>query len=275
MRVRLLMIVLLALPGCLTLGQVALGETLQVVRSIDLPPEFEYGLTMDLAWDGEHLWVTTLFGEAAIYELEPSDGSVVSSFVIAPPNHHGLAWDGAYLWNTVTMVHGGLPIDTEPDYVEQRSTDGTLVSSFLAPYSPDAIFQGATWDGSYLWLSASNRGLILQVDPADGSLIQSLPSPAADLRGLAWDGNSLWAVDGANDLIYRLSTSGDVLGTWDTPGRNSWGITFDGEHLWVSDDQAKKIFQLVVPEPSSLTILGIGAGSLLVLAWQRRRHCRS
>ncbi len=268
--------------------------TLRIIHSIDFADQSWWGY--DLAWDGQLLWASistppSTGGGPTVYQatfgLDPSDGSVVSAFLLPIDFRYGLTWDGNSFWTTVLGVD--FP-DTAGDDILQVSPDGTILTSFAAPYSPNAAPGGAAWDGTYLWISDFQRQEILQVDPANGALIASFPSPGPRPFGLTWDGSSLWVVDGEEDLVYRIDTLGNVLGSWSTPASDSggprldgqdlwgpgpWGITFDGQYLWILDNDAGKIFQVVIPEPSSLGLLGIGAGSLLVLAWRRRHRAGS
>lgn len=87
--------------------------------------------------------------------------------------------------------------------------------------------------------------------------------------GLAWDGTSLFSVDGETNNIFQLDTSGNVLQEWSTPLADPFGITFDGEYFWVLDNATNRIHQLVVPEPSSVVLLGLGVAVLLAFGYRR------
>lgn len=52
-----------------------------------------------LAWDGSSLWLATRDAKK-IWQIDPSDGSVINSFPSPNVNPEGLAWDGQYLWNS-------------------------------------------------------------------------------------------------------------------------------------------------------------------------------
>ena len=50
-----------------------------------------------LAWDGEHLWVSK--GEGMrIYEIDPSNGSVIRAITSSGDKTFGMTWQGPYLW---------------------------------------------------------------------------------------------------------------------------------------------------------------------------------
>lgn len=255
----------------------AVAGTLQIVHSIDLPFEPGAGLSYDLGWDGQHIWALTidLLWGFQTYQLDPSDGDVLSSFEMEPPNTWGLTWDGNHLWHTVTLLDGGStvpPRPDDPDSIQRRSTDGTLISSVLAPNSPRAMLTGATWDGQHLWVSDAENNVVSQVQPADGRVMGSFASPDEIPLGLAWDGTFLWLVGGANQVLYQIDTGGNVVETWTSAARKPFGITFDGQDLWVSDNATGKILRLVMPEPPTLALLGCAIVSLACVSWRRRKR---
>ncbi len=51
----------------------------------------------DLAWDGTSLWHSNTADEV-IYEIDPNDGSILSSFASPGQNCSGVAFDGEFLW---------------------------------------------------------------------------------------------------------------------------------------------------------------------------------
>jgi hypothetical protein len=122
-----------------------------------------------LAWDSnrQHLWVGAMmdldaagFGDGEIFEIDPVEGIVVSSFATVlltqdeeplPGLINGLAFD-AYsdtLWfSPLEAVH-----------VYQVTVEGVLVSSFALPF-PLAIWNaGLAFDANHLWLSLRTGGI--------------------------------------------------------------------------------------------------------------------
>lgn len=67
------------------------------ISSIPAPAARPHGL----GWDGTYLWATTMdddfFDNSTIWQLDSSDGSVITSFA-APEFTHDLTWGGGYLW---------------------------------------------------------------------------------------------------------------------------------------------------------------------------------
>ena len=108
--------------GILLLPALALGAS--VVSSFDAP---DTGIS-GLAWDGTSLWAvdgTTQY----VYQLDPSDGTVLSSFYITDqtptynPVPGGLVWQGSTLY--VCMYYS-----TNYGVVYRYDSSGTLLGEF-------------------------------------------------------------------------------------------------------------------------------------------------
>ncbi len=201
------------------------GET--VVGSIPAP-DYAGALT----WDGASLWCG-MYGPSGstVYELDPADGTVLSSFTGQGDDSYGLAWDGTALWQLDSYNY---------DLLFRMNTSGGLLDSIP---SITTYMAGLTWDGTYLWCAAyyDPDGWIYQIDPATGLEVHSFDAPANQPWGLAFDGTDLWYVNddfsGEEAIIYRLDTAdGTVLEQFDSPGANPRGLTWDGTYLWVCAD---------------------------------------
>jgi len=273
MRTRFLLTVVIASVGVAICNQGAVAASLEIIRSIDFPAADAAGT--GIAWDGQHLWATMWdpVNGRLTYELDPADGSVVSSFEpLGPGTYAGHTWDGTHLWITEN------PPDGFPDYIHKLSTDGTVAESFLAPNSPDAYLTGAAWDGSYLWVSDPLQREIMQVDPLDMTVLTSFAFPFVG-GALAWDGSHLWCLSGGNRAVFQLDTSGNVLETWSLPDiiafGNPAGLAFDDEHFWILANGETpaagvtipaRIYQVAIPEPASIVLLATGAISVIAFA---------
>ncbi len=254
---------------CLSiLSPVSRGGTMSVVHSIDVK-DYD-GVPDDITWDGENLWILISIpdghmSEDGIDELDPIDGTVLSQIRFPFMNHWGIAWDGTHLLvsNVVQTVEAP---DTLDDPLVKYTPDGTLVGSISVPHSPDAQTKGVTWDGNSLWILDSRHLDITQTNPENGEIISSFSTPGVSPDSLTWDGTSLWCIDeeaGGDRLIYQMDTSGNIIDTWSPPGTNPSGLAFDGQYLWVLDNDADKIFQVVVPEPSTFVLIAMGVVCIL------------
>lgn len=119
--------------------------------------------------------------------------------------------------------------------------------------------QGLSWDGTYLWCSEILWGMIYQLNPEDGSVINSFSAPGNFVEGLSWDGTNLWAVDNDGgpyeaNVLYKLNPAdGSIVSSFELDGL-VWvhGITWDGQYLWVIDFDTHLIYKV---DPDSGDIL--------------------
>jgi len=120
--------------------------------------------------------------------------------------------------------------------------------------SPDSGITGLAWDNGYLWAafhysySALYKGKIIKFD-MQGKIITSFDAPgsksndAAYTTGLAFDGTYLWNINYSDDILYKLSTSGEVIASYEILDASS-GIAYDNGNLWVSNVRSNKIYKI-------------------------------
>jgi hypothetical protein len=214
-----------------------------VIHQIPSPDTYSNGL----AWDGQSLWNCGAF-TSMMYELDPSDGTVLTSYDTGIAGLRGLAFGDDHLWVSSW--------NTETIY-KLVPADGTIVHSFPAPFAgkPD----GLAWDNGVLWI-AEEDGLIYRVDSESGQVLSSIPPPPGccfNPRGLAWDATNLWAGYQTVGLIYKLDPAdGSVRDVFDSPsGPFQQGLTFDGRYLW-STGGDNIIYQLAVGCQASIQVRG-------------------
>jgi streptogramin lyase len=197
-----------------------------------LAPE---GFPRGLAWDGSSLWVVAGTNPElpVIYELDPADGSVRSSFAAPGPGHRDLAWDGEALWYS---AHGTRSI------YRLDPADGSVLSQFGAPVGGEGHPRGLAWDGTHLWHAdaSSPERRIFRLSPEDGEVLEEFTSPVTLPMALEWDGSHLWVSQLSEprpSRVVRFDTSGDVVQTIPSPRDLTGGVAWDadGGFLWVSD----------------------------------------
>lgn len=125
------------------------------------------------------------------------------------------------------------------------SINAQVIKTIPAPNYP----YGLTFDGTNLWVgtSSTNSDQIWKIDPADGSVLGSIPVPfipatgSYTVKALAFDGQNLWVFEdlpSANhpDKFYKVDpNSGAVLKTLNSPENNYiGGMDYFDDHIWYS-----------------------------------------
>ena len=126
----------------------------------------------------------------------------------------------------------------------------------------------------------------------------------ADIDAIAFDGSDvLYGIDDTNDELVTLNTTtgaiASVTGSLGIATSSEQGLSFDSNgNLWLMNEGDQSLYTLNlstgaatfqadlgddfeslaiidVPEPSSLTLLGVGIGMMGLAGWRRRRRTQS
>lgn len=218
-----------------------MGAPIVVVDSFAAPST----LTRDLAVGNGVLWATGTLDGNTIYELDPADGSVISSFASPGISPFGIAWDGTNLWHS----------DANTDRIYKLTTAGSVVSSFAAP-TTSIVSLDFDADG-FLWAADSGLDQLHQIDPSDGSVIvtHSTSFPATySISGVSVLDGDLWVSLTSTtspftaDTIRRLAMAdGSQLDVFDGNRRDLLDLSWDPPFLWVISIDNDTIYKTEVP----------------------------
>jgi hypothetical protein len=155
--------------------------TMQPLRTFRLPDSiYPDAASWGLTWDGNHLWHSQ-YARGMIFELDTTDGSVLSSF--APPDSWimGIEFDGQYLWGVSTQTDRAFVMSLPSGAVVQTY-------SWQVPYS-----LGMTLVNGYMWCVSTKppmgTGRVYKVDVGQAALadnpeggpaqrsVRSVPNP--------------------------------------------------------------------------------------------------
>ncbi len=132
-----------------------------------------------LAWDGEHLWITSE-GAEKIVAVDPESGAITREIPFPIAATGGSAWDGTSLWQLAYAERKIYQIDRD---------SGTIRGSIKAP--GQGICSGMTFDGSHFWLANPDEKKLFRID-REGAVVAVYPG-LYETTGLAWDGRHLWS----------------------------------------------------------------------------------
>lgn len=127
-----------------------------------------------------------------------------------------------------------------------------IIKTIPAPNYP----YGLAYDGTNLWVgtSSTNSNKIWKIDPANGTVLDSItvpfipPSGSYTVKALAWDGQYLWVfmdLPSAHhpDKFYKVNpNTGAVLKTLNSP-ENDYigGMDYFDNHIWYSQYYANQV----------------------------------
>jgi hypothetical protein len=219
-------------------------ETRRIVRKIGTG----LGLTWSLAWDGQYIWTSTLWGH--VYKLNSQTGQVLDDFTLT----------GSPTWGTPSQPWG-MTFDDEGymwlvDFAERKvfkvnPTTRAIIYSFDTPYPTEGGCKGLAWDGTYLNVMGWVSPAIYQMTKT-GALVNTINLDHGGGGGLAWDGEHFWLPEGGGHIL-KYDKYGHQVGWIYPASEGTWDMTWDGEYLWASQRTNEnwpdeKIFQLEVLE---------------------------
>ncbi len=119
--------------------------------------------------------------------------------------------------------------------------------------APEA-FRGLTFGGGHLWSIDGKRKLLLQIDPASGLVVSTLPFGVKNAGALSWVAGLFWCIGGDGRTLNQVDViSGKTLkqfgsfpgsgflGYGGSPspdsGPNFRALAWDGKYLWAASEE--------------------------------------
>ncbi len=215
---------LLALLVLLLISISAKAQALNIIHTIPSPA----GLSLDLAFDGQDLWVGNGYTDSLVYKISTIDGNVLKTLTKDPNlSPAGLTFANGYLYMT----------DTGPSLIHKvDTTDGTFVETYNAPFDMSGYPSGLTWDGASFWLIEAITGALYQLD-TNFEVIQVINGEIGSFgSGLAFINGNLWFTENLTDILYEMDTTDfEIQQQFDiTQEIYPNGLAFDGQYLWLA-----------------------------------------
>ena len=208
----------------------ALAVSGDVVKEFSTPGRCPTGLTYDAKT--KTLWLADRMSDK-LYQINPKDGSVLSTIDAPDYQIEGLAMDGDKLW----------AMDVENCRAYLVNPKSGVTERTIKVYGSQP--KGLAFDGKYLWTGSLKAGKLYKINPADGTTVATYRTPSKETCGLTFDGKYLWVSDRMTDEIYMVTPAdGRVLMTLKSPSQFPRGLAFDGEFIWNVDYQSDKLYQI-------------------------------
>jgi DNA-binding beta-propeller fold protein YncE len=251
----------IAFVSLLVMSKAVLGVPIWSVVTSYPYPQVNNGSSSALAYDGSNLLFLTQQPWAEdIYFLQPLTGAVVRQITPAGNLTIGsMTWDGQYIRVSNVTIGSGTVNSIDP-------FTGAQVGSIPVPAGAGERIEGLAYDGYSLFLTDISE--VFEVDPATGALRNSYVTGYL-MFGLEWVGDNILfgAVPDKRQIVAFDKSTGVTIYSFGAPGSGDpQGLAFDGTYLYVAD-QASNTIYVMVPEPATVLLLGLGGMSLL----RRRR----
>ena len=204
-------------------------------------------------------------------DLQTQDGDLFALKItqISGSERIGIGLDGVYEWcdSHVNVFYNGpipcfLVSPQEGDLNSEFFFDASCSSDNSYPSSDLEVRWDWEGDGTYdtsfstektavhQYSSSGVKRVKLQVRNPDGLvrtktgritidmvILSSFDAPGPAPAGLTWDGSHLWFSDAHDDLIYKLTPSGEIVTSFASPCGDPLDLAWDGQYLWVIDAQ--------------------------------------
>jgi hypothetical protein len=191
-----------------------------------------------------------------IYRIDPTLAPGVATLVEnnLGPSPRSITYDGLNLW-TANSGTGAAGTGSITRYNIVTDTATTISVGFNQPV-------GIVFDGTHLWVVDRGDGALYRVNPADGTILETLPmGPITFTAVPVFDGANIW-VPVTNGLqVVSTSTPAILLATLTGNGLgDNRAVAFDGERIMVTTGTGTSVSLWKASSLTPLGSLNLGAG---------------
>lgn len=249
---------------------VGIGTTVssQIPTAEDINPHpevvDEFGAPTDeissIAFSDGHLWVGAHYQDPNLYKID-REGIIQDSFSIDAEHASVANFTG------ITELDGNLYafgeenpniVDDEFDegvevVIVEISHDGDRQNRYEIDGGPiDRGFGALASDDEYIYLTVTRED-VMRVLNSNVNRRTTHPVPESEIDGMVYDGENFYVA--GDEVLYYLTTDGEVIERYDYPEGHGGGAAHDGEHLYIISEDRNTILQLnpdvEFPEPNA------------------------
>jgi len=222
-------------------------------------------------FDGKNLWLSPAFGDfnndgkvdSQVSILDPADNTLtrldgMTDFANVENAFCGAAFDGQRIW--LAPYGAGYVVSIDKDnhqiksYRDDNLKDETLAGDVPLDWSNQGNFNGAVFDGEYIWLIPHFADKLVRVDQNGNMKAYKLPNPQqyGNFRGGTFDGKKIWLAPFNPALPpTAFDTATGEFTTYDWPDDFVYGVrqdpfpcsgaVFDGQSVWLIPSDANML----------------------------------
>ena len=201
-----------------------------------------------------------------IYKIRLSDSTLVqywsTSSINAVKSLQGLSFDGTDFW----MSNSGTDKHVYKLVLPDADTTATATQESFA-VSTSGTLRSSTFANGFMWQVISETtptlGKIVRIDPATGTVLDTIITPGSNPRGATWLNGVLYVDDTDLDKVYQYNlTAKTWTEIWSTPvttgSKFATGLTNDGSNFWIANSSTTDdhLFK-VTPTGSIVYVLNV------------------
>ena len=213
-----------------------------------------------IAFSDGHLWVGAHYQDPNLYKID-REGVIQDSFSIDAEHASVANFTG------ITELDGNLYAfgEENPNIVDDEFGEGVKVVIVEISHDGDRQnryeidggpiergFGALASDHEYLYLTVTRED-VMRVLNTNANRRMADPVPEPEIDGMVYDGENFWVA--GDEVLYYLTTDGEVIERYDYPVGYGGGAAHDGEYLYIISKDQNTILQLnpnvEFPEPNA------------------------
>ncbi len=145
-----------------------------------------------LAFDGEHMWVT-VWAEDKVVKIRASDMAIIGSYP-AGSRPNPIIFDGDEIW---------VGSETTGQITKIRASDGSSAGSFSTGASGH---WGMAFDGANVWVTNKDTDNVTKIRASDNAILGTYPVGDTP-TGIAFDGTNVWVANSNSGTVTKLKAA--------------------------------------------------------------------
>jgi YVTN family beta-propeller protein len=172
----------------------------------------------DMAFDGEHMWLTSIAGK--VYKVNAKTGVKVAELDFSEQQPAGVVFDGTHIWVSLFAINQVAKVNIITNQIDGGAATGS------GPI-------GMAFDGTHIWVANSNGVSTLTKIHAATNLVEATVPVGNGCECVVFDGTHIWALNTNSNTVSKIDITTDAVVFTLPTAPGPFRAAFDGSHLWV------------------------------------------